>query len=310
MIALVYVLAYVAFFACIGFILMKVYGYLKKPVHLRWELYPVAHETHGRAAYGGSYFEDSGWWEKPQKGSLLGAIGGFLQEAVFLHATFKHNKSLWLRTYPFHIGLYLICGSLALTILGALLFNFGLKAGMISSLIGNLTMLCNIIGFAAILVGSLGLIQRRMTTTDLRKFSTPEHFFNLGLFAVYATFGLFLSLTTPMYGSLSLPFFSHLLSFNFSGLPDSWLYILYLLMSFFIMVYVPASFMAHAFMKYFTWHDIRWGDQPTQDNPKTQEKMGAALGFPVSWKAPHIKGDGKKNWGEVATTNPTAQPDA
>jgi hypothetical protein len=63
--------------------------------------------------------------------------------------------------------------------------------------------------------------------------------------------------------------------------------------------------MGHAFMKYFTWHDIRWGDQPTQDSPAIQAKMAAVLAKPVSWRAPHIQGDGKKNWGEVATTNPT-----
>jgi hypothetical protein len=60
-------------------------------------------------------------------------------------------------------------------------------------------------------------------------------------------------------------------------------------------------------MKYFLYHDIRWGDQPTQDNLATQEKIGAMLNFHVSWSAPHIKGDGKKTWAEVATTNPAAK---
>lgn len=30
------------------------------PVHLRWELYPVAHEK-GKAHYGGSYLEEFEW---------------------------------------------------------------------------------------------------------------------------------------------------------------------------------------------------------------------------------------------------------
>jgi hypothetical protein len=62
-------------------------------------------------------------------------------------------------------------------------------------------------------------------------------------------------------------------------------------------------------MKYFLYHDIRWGDQPAQDNPATQQKIGAALNYHVSWSAPHIKGDGKKTWAEVATANPAANPD-
>ena len=34
------------------------------PTHVRWEIYPVQHETTARAAYGGSYLEELNWWEK------------------------------------------------------------------------------------------------------------------------------------------------------------------------------------------------------------------------------------------------------
>jgi hypothetical protein len=61
-------------------------------------------------------------------------------------------------------------------------------------------------------------------------------------------------------------------------------------------------------MKFFLYHDIRWGDQPAQDNPAISAKIGPLLSHPVSWKAPHIQGDGVKTWVEVATTNPTTNP--
>ncbi len=299
---LLYILAYGAFIACAAIIVMKILGYLKKPVHLRWELYPVAHETHGRAEYGGSYMEDTGWWQQKQKSSTVGAIKGFLMEALFLHATHSHNKELWFRTYPFHIGLYLLIGSLGLTILCALM-QLGGYAGAFFNLCFYLGFICNIAGFAGVLFGSLGLFQRRMSKPDLKKFSMPEHFFNLALFAAFSALGLLLVLA---YGSASMSysvaFFAGM--FTFTPIPISALYALYLLLSCFIFVWVPFSFMGHAFMKYFTYHDIRWGDQPTQDSPAIQAKMAQTLGMPVSWKAPHIKGDGKKNWGEVATTNP------
>lgn len=42
----------------------------KIPHHLRWEIYPVAHEPGDKAKYGGSYFEEPNWWEKPRKTSI------------------------------------------------------------------------------------------------------------------------------------------------------------------------------------------------------------------------------------------------
>ena len=45
-------LAYAALIACVAIIAMKFIGYLKHPQHLRWELYPVAHEEADRVKYG------------------------------------------------------------------------------------------------------------------------------------------------------------------------------------------------------------------------------------------------------------------
>jgi len=44
----------------------KALRYATMPAHLRWELYPVAHEM-GRASYGGSYFEEVDWWTRPRQ---------------------------------------------------------------------------------------------------------------------------------------------------------------------------------------------------------------------------------------------------
>ena len=50
-------LAYAALIACVAIIAMKFIGYLKHPQHLRWEIYPVAHEEADRVKYGGSYLK-------------------------------------------------------------------------------------------------------------------------------------------------------------------------------------------------------------------------------------------------------------
>lgn len=300
---LFYILAYAALVGCIAIIVARVVGYLKKPEHLRWEIYPVAHEDPERVSYGGSYLEKTDWWKEKQSSHTLGAIKGFLMEALFLHATYEHNRTLWLRSYPFHIGLYLVIGSLGLTVLCALSLLAG-HVGWFFSLCGGLAMICNVLGFIGVLVGSLGLIQRRLADKGLRKYTTNEQFFNLGLFAVFAALGLIMTLSSPQgFVGIGVAFFAGMLTFSPVPLPA--VYALYLLISFFIFIWVPFSFLGHAFMKYFTWHDIRWGDAPTQDSPRIQARMAANLNLPVSWKGPHVQGDGKKTWAEIATTDPT-----
>ena len=294
---LLFILAYAAVIASVGIVLMKICGYRKKPVHNRWELYPVAHEQGDRPSYGGSYFEENEWWKKKQEASLPGAIKGFLQEALFLHATYVHNRPLWYFTYPFHVGLYLFLGSFALTILCAL-FPISL------SLFIGLVYISGLFGYLLILAGAAGLLHRRLNTPDLRKFSMPEHFFNLGLFIAFAVLGLLLSFSGLTDATTrSVLFFRGVMTFTPADI--SFFYALYLLVCYALLIWVPYSFMGHAFMKYFTYHDIRWGNQPTQDNPNIAAGMRENAGRPISWKAPHIQGDGKKTWAEVNATNPT-----
>ena len=80
----------------------------KMPMHVRWELYPVAHEGGKRAAYGGSYLEELNWWEKPREVSLVGEAKVMVPEILFLEALHKNNRQLWNRSFPFHFGLYLV----------------------------------------------------------------------------------------------------------------------------------------------------------------------------------------------------------
>ena len=42
----------------------------------------------------------------------MGDLKALLEEVLFLHATFTHNLKLWFRTYPFHLGLYMLMGGL------------------------------------------------------------------------------------------------------------------------------------------------------------------------------------------------------
>ena len=308
MVTLVYLAAYLGIVVCVAIVALNVMNYLKKPQHLRWELYPVGHEAGPRAVYGGSYLEDVDWWKKKQEGSFFNGIKALLIEVLFLHATFEHNKALWGRTYPFHCGLYLLFGGFFLTIVAALAQLMGITPGTFLTAVGNLVQVLSLAGFLGVIGGACGLIHRRLNQDDLRKYSTREHYINLGAFAVLGLLGALAWLCNPSFFELGKNFTANMLSFKFVD-PGSAIFGLYLILGFVLAAYVPATHMGHFFMKYFLYHDIRWGDQPSQDNTATQEKIGRVLNYHVSWSAPHIKGDGQKTWADVATTNPTANPD-
>jgi nitrate reductase gamma subunit len=306
MVTLVYLAAYLGTLACVAIVALNVMNYLKKPLHVRWELYPVGHEVEPRASYGGSYLEDVDWWKKKTESSFLNGLKALVTEVLFLHATFEHNKALWNRTYPFHCGLYLLFGGLFLTIFAALAQLMGIAPGPFLTTVGNLVQVLSLVGFLGVVGGAAGLICRRLHQEDLRKYSTREHFLNLGAFAFLGALGILAWLVNPSFFELGKNFIANMLSFNFVD-PGSFWFSLYLILGFALAAYVPATHMGHFFMKYFLYHDIRWGDQPAQDNPEMHKKIGALLNYRVSWTASHIQGDGqKKTWAEVATTNPAA----
>ena len=137
----------------------------------------------------------------------------------------------------------------------------------------------------------------------LRKYTTPEHFFNLGVFIVFALVGLVAWAFNPSFARLSGDFIYNLLTFNFAEINSS-TFMLHMLLGFFVLIWIPMTHMGHLIFKYFTYHDIRWGDTPTDFSQKNNEKMKQALQFKVSWAADHINGQGTKTWLDIATESP------
>jgi hypothetical protein len=60
--------------------------------------------------------------------------------------------------------------------------------------------------------------------------------------------------------------------------------------------------MMHFFAKYFTYHEVRWEDNPNFKGGKLENKIKEALNFGVDWDAPHTRTG--KTWGEIATKLP------
>ncbi len=267
--------------------LLRAVKYMRAPAHLRWDLYPVAHEP--RRDHGGSYLEETEWWTKPRHKSLLGAPLVMAEEILFLHGVFKNNRPVWWGSMPFHWGLYL----LLVTTFGLLVSALGLR----SELWLRLLQLGGVLGGALLAVGAAYLLVLRARDPRLRPYTAPVDLMNLGLLAVLGALsaGVASSGMAPVAEAvahltrLRVPAASPLLAAQM-GIGALFL------------MYFPATRMIHMFAKYFLYHDVRWDDRPRVRGTALDRRLTAALNFGVSWSAPHV-GAGR-TWAEVATQPP------
>jgi nitrate reductase gamma subunit len=269
------------------------------PIHLRWELYPVPHEK-GRARYGGSHMEEPDWWTKEPEKDHLGELKVMIPEIIFLKGVWEHNRGLWIGSFPLHFGLYLLIGNMVIAIIAAIM-TF---AGFLAALIIVLTWAGGILG----LFGSVVMLYKRMFDPGLSKFASLSHYFNLIILG-----GIYLTAILWAAGAADYP--AQLVSYYaamMTGTPMAdiaasgyW----NIGVSVFFVFYLPFTHMTHFFTKYFTYHKVRWEDEPNLPGGKLQERINKQLNYPVSWSAPHIGADGKKTWLMIATTNPWEKKD-
>jgi nitrate reductase gamma subunit len=293
----------VAYASMLTFVLAVIARFLKwsrMPMHMRWELYPVAHEA-GKAHYGGSYLEDFEWWKKDREKSLAGELKVMLPEIFFLVALREHNKKLWFRSFPFHFGLYLVTACIGLSILGGLTGAVfpSVMRGSLGGVFEFLIPLFGWIGAGMSLFGAVGLLQRRLATPSLRNYAGPADIFNL-LFFVVAFGWALLSYAILDHGmTTNLLFVWGLVTFNFVGL--GFMQGLSMILLCLLLAYIPLTHMSHFIGKYFAYHAIRWNDEPNLPGGEQEKEIGKLLNQPVTWAASHIEGDGKTTWADVCT---------
>ncbi len=291
---MILIFAYVASLVfAVGFV-WRASRIARMPVHLRWELAPVPHEK-GRASYGGSYLEEFEWWTKPREKSSINEALYMFQEIVFLKGVWERNRPLWVWSFPFHFGLYLLVGMvlcLVLTSLGASIF------GPLAQWLGG-------VGYVLGTVGALGLLAKRLFDPKLRPFAAPSSYFNLAfLAAVFISGGIalsagdFLASMTAFVGALFTANTSVALS-----TPTT----VHIAIGALFLVYLPFTYMMHFVAKYFMYHEVRWNDEPIRGNTSMEEEVKSLLGQPVTWAALHLGADGKKNWVDIATSDVTEE---
>lgn len=303
MTTLAYVVAYLGlvffFIACIARFMM----WSKMPMHIRWELYPVAHEGGGKAAYGGSYLEDTEWWTKKREVSLFGEIKVMVPEILFLVALREHNKKLWTRSFPFHFGLYLVAGVTAFMLAGGLVIGYLPEsiATPVAKIVGLVAPFLGGAGLVLGIIGAIGLFMRRRGR-ELRDYTAPADLFNLVFFIVAFGVSLVSFIAYDRDFSLVTAFITNLVTFNLApvgtGAAALMLALSVVLLSL-LTAYIPTTHMSHFIGKYFAYHSIRWSDEPNLAGGKQEKTIEELLSRPVTWSAPHIGADGKKSWLDV-----------
>lgn len=287
----------------------------KMPMHLRWELYPVAHEAE-KAHYGGSYLEESEWWNKPRQSSLLGELKVMIPEIVFLVAVREHNPSLWVRTFPFHFGLYMVIGAtvamMGMAAVGLVMPQ--LLAGSLGTLVHYGILALGAGGLCLGIIGAVGLLHRRLTDKALRDYTTPADIFNLLFFIVAFGCALFSFILVDRDLSRAGMFVNNLVTLNWVSLPGAGLEVVLPTASVILLsslaAYVPLTHMSHFIGKYFAYHSIRWKDAPNLPGGPEEQSIQQLLSQPVTWSASHIGAGGNKNWVDVATEIPTEEKKA
>ena len=187
-------------------------------------------------------------------------------------------------------GLVLLGGMLEIAVIGvpAVLNNFTLVIGMVGMVLG--------IG------GGIALLIMRLTDDDLTPYTNFSHIFNLLLIAVTLGVTLWAVLTQGQVAlRLYQEFAARILTLNLAGPAAPTPVTASLVLLLVLVAYIPLTHMSHFFVKWFTWHKIRWDDEPNVKGGRIEVMIQKSLNYPVSWSAPHIRGDGKKTWADVAT---------
>jgi len=280
---------------------VKIY---KMPMHLRWELYPVAHEAGGKASYGGSRLEEVDWWTKPKERSTFNELKVMIPEMTLLVALWEHNRKLWWRSFPFHFGLYILTGLVGLIVLGALMEMVGIEVSAnagLGSLVYYLTILTALGGLSLATIGCLGLLHRRLTDEGLVDYTSMSHIFNLGFFLVVLGIAWLTFLFADRGFEDTRAYVLSLITFDLGAPVGSFLVGLEIFLAVILIAYIPMTHMSHFFIKWFTYHKIRWDDEANEVGSEIEKKVLEQVMYPVTWAAAHVNADGKKNWVDIAT---------
>lgn len=281
---------YIAGLLFVALTAYKAVTYARMPLHGRMELYPVPQEK-GRHTYGGSFMEEPEWWRKPHQISKASEIIDMMKEMLFIKKLFDNQRPFWWMSYALHLGIYFLMVWTFLLIAGALTDLAGVSvsahASWWTALLYYLTVFTGVVGFIITTAGTALLLIRRMSDPVLKKYTTPQEYFNLMLILAALVSGIVLwspDLTFDAARRLTAD------AMTLSVVPNTVL-VIHLIILEFMFIYIPVSKMSHYVGKYFSYHKVLWENEPNVAGSDIEAKVKTALGkrATTKWAAPHIQ---------------------
>lgn len=299
-ISILQIITYLSYAFIIGIYAWRTYKYARMPVHLRWELYPIPSERGHK--YGGSYYEQSEWWTKPQPKKTLRNIAFMVKDYLYFMQYYQQNRGYWFALYPLHLGFYLIFISHVLFFLGGLALLLGLpisssSSNLIALLLYYLTLITSVGGCALGSLGCIALFIKRAIDKDLRSYSAPVSYFNYLFFLLVFLSGLYSWYFFAPTLSAFREFWKALISISPSNVDTATA--LHIILFSLFLIYMPFTRAMHYIAKYFTFFSVRWDDKAILAGSTIEKKLQKAFSQPVSWSAPHIQ-RGRK-WSEIVS---------
>ncbi|MFC1910184.1 hypothetical protein ACFLXC_02675 [Chloroflexota bacterium] len=295
---------YIAYVFVIVAYAWKVQKVVRKPLHLRWELYPVLHEKAHK--YGGSYFEELDWWTKPRKKSYFISAFHMLKNYLLFGEYFRKKRNYWVSLYPWHLGFYLIVFFHVMAFIGAVVIvttEIEISAQSANAgglLIFYLTLIVAVASFILGAIGSIGMLITRLADRDLRNFAVPVNFFNYLFFLIVFLSGLFAwALYDTGLGGYR-EFWTGLITYKYVHTAAAE-YTHIMLFSVFL-IYLPFTRSTHYITKIIAFFGIRSDDTPNIKGSGMADKINKLLDQKVSWSASHIRQG--KSWKEQVSGLP------
>jgi nitrate reductase gamma subunit len=268
----------------------------KLPLHLRWELAPIPHEKE-KSRYGGSYLEEYEWWRKPRKKSRVAPIIFIAGEILLMKGVWKHNRTLWPFSFSFHTGIYLLVVTLFLHVINAIFIITGVPLSVLNVFL-EIDSIFAVVGYIIGSLGTIGLIFKRVIDSNLRPFNTFSTYFRLVFLGAVFISGGYAWFYHSDYASKMSIFIKKIITLE-AGITVTLPMALHISLFLLFLVYFPLTDMLHFIAKYFTYHVVRWNDEPQDE--KMTKKLRGLMTQRVGWSARHVQADSKKSWAEITS---------
>jgi nitrate reductase gamma subunit len=216
---------------------------------------------------------------------------------------YRHKRGYWFSVYPFHMGVFSLALWLILLFIGAVMSIAGLTvardAGNLwGSIVYYLTVVTGSVGFVAAAIGCAGLLLRRFRDNDLKLYTSPKEYFTLFFMLLTFLSGIFSWVFFDFSFDTIRGFMMHAVSFTPVQSMNPATYVNILLICLFLL-YAPFTRMMHFLAKYFSFHSVRWDDNPNLSGSMIRKKVENQLDFVLTWSAAHVP-KGKK-WKEIVS---------